>query len=215
MTRIVILSGVTGVDDPWHNFDATSHAVASCLCDAGLTCTVATTAESASVPLEDADLLIVNAGRQSPPGPDGVAPDQLLDYLESDRPVLGLHSAVNTFATVPQWAKRLGVRWIKGVSTHPPIGWHRLDLAAPALRSIDEVVVYDELYSNLDVLRPATVLMTHHFEGVDHPLALARVDGAQRTIYDALGHGTESYASGSRRELLRREVHWLLGGNCG
>jgi len=29
-------------------------------------------------------------------------------------------------------------------------------------------------------------------------------------VYDALGHGPESYASTSRGELLRREVNWLL-----
>ena len=94
---------------------------------------------------------------------------------------------------------------------HPPIGWQRLVPTAPVLGGLDEVVVYDELYSNLDVLRPATVLLAHHLDGVDQPLVLAREDGTQRTIYDALGHGTESYASPSRRELLRRAARWLLG----
>jgi type 1 glutamine amidotransferase len=213
VSRIVILSGVTGVGDPWHDFEATSRAVASCLGDAGWTCTVATTAESASVGLADADLLIVNSGMHSPPGPDGVASTQLLDYLASSRAVLGLHAAANTFAVVPQWVRRLGVRWVGGVSMHPPIGWQRL-VPAP-LRSIldglDEVVVYDELYSNLELSRPARVLLAHRLDGVDQPLVLAREDGPQRTIYDALGHGTESYASPSRQELLRREVRWLLG----
>jgi type 1 glutamine amidotransferase len=212
MSRVVILSGVTGVDDPWHDFEATSHAVASCLGDAGLTCTVATTAESAVVGLSDADLLIINSGLHSPPGPDGVAPTQLLDYLASPRPVLGLHAAANTFAVVPQWAQRLGVRWVEGVSMHPPIGWQRLVPAplTPVLDGLGEVVAYDELYSNLDLLRPARVLLAHHLDGLDHPLVLAREDGPQRTIYDALGHGTESYASRSRQELLHREVRWLL-----
>jgi uncharacterized protein len=214
VSRIVILSGVTGVDDPWHDFEATSHAVASCLSDAGWMCTVATTAESASVGLADADLLIVNSGLHSQPGRDGVEPTQLLDYLASPRAVLGLHAAANTFAVVPQWARRLGVRWVDGVSMHPPIGWQRLVPATltPVLNGLDEVVVYDELYSKLDLLRPATVLLAHHLDGLDQPLLLAREDGPQRTIYDALGHGAESYASRSRQQLLRREVRWLLGG---
>jgi uncharacterized protein len=213
MSRVVILSGVTGVDDPWHDFGATSQAVASCLSDAGWTCTVATTAESAAVGLADADLLIVNSGLHSPLGPDGAAPTRLLDYLASPRAVLGLHAAANTFAVAPQWAQRLGLRWVEGVSTHPPIGWQRLVPAplTPVLDGLDEVVVYDELYSNLDLLRPAKVLLAHHLDGLDQPLVLAREDGSQRTIYDALGHGAESYASRSRQELLRREVRWLLG----
>src|SRR5690349_6675475 len=104
VTRVVIVSGVTGVDDPWHDFRATSQAVADVLSDNGWTCTVVTTVETTSA-LQQADLLIVNSGLHSPPGPDG-----LLDYLASPRPVLGLHTAANTFADVPQWTQRLGVR---------------------------------------------------------------------------------------------------------
>ena len=205
----MIVSGVTGFDDPWHDFQATSHAVASCLSEIGWTCTVVTTVEATPAPLRQADLLVVNAGLQSPPGPEG-----LLDHLDSSRPVLGLHAAANAFAAVPQWTRRLGVRWIEGMSVHPPIGWQRLMPARPApmLEGLDEVVVYDELYTNLDVRLPATAVLAHHLDGVDQPLVLAREEGAQRTIYDALGHGTESYASPSRRELLRREARWLLGG---
>jgi type 1 glutamine amidotransferase len=205
MTRVVILSGVTGTDDPWHDFQATSAAVASCLSDIGWTCTVVTTVEATSASLRQADLLIVNSGLHSPPGPD-----DLPDHLASPRPVLGLHAAANTFAAMPQWTQRLGVRWIEGLSMHPPIGWQRLIPTSPMLGDLDEVVVYDELYSNLDVLQPATVVLAHHLDGVDQPLILARETGPQRTIYDALGHGTESYASPSRQELLRREAHWLL-----
>jgi len=206
VTRVVIVSGVTGVDDPWHDFRATSQAVADVLSDNGWTCTVVTTVETTSA-LQQADLLIVNSGLHSPPGPDG-----LLDYLASPRPVLGLHTAANTFADVPQWTQRLGVRWIAGTSMHPPIGWQRL---TPALDDLDDVVVYDELYSHLTVLRPATVLLAHHLDGVEQPLVLAHETGAQRTIYDALGHGIESYSSPSRLELLRREARWLLGSGNG
>jgi type 1 glutamine amidotransferase len=204
MTRVVILSGVTGTDDPWHDFQATSHAVATCLTDIGWTCTVLTTTEATPEPLQQADLLIVNSGLHSP------VPDGLLDYLASPRPVLGLHTAANTFATIPQWAARLGVRWIEGTSMHPPIGWQRLTPTAPILANLDEIEVYDELYSNLEILKPATVALSHHLDGVNQPLVLARKTNTQRTIYDALGHGPESYESPSRQELLRHEAHWLL-----
>jgi hypothetical protein len=215
VTRIVLLSGVTTTDDPWHDFDATSRAVASCLIDAGWSCTVAAMAASARADIANADLLVVNSGLRSRPGPDGVVPAQLLDYLASPRPVLGLHTAANSLGAVPEWAGRLGVRWVDGVSTHPPIGWQRLVPVADvsALRGLDEVLVYDELYANLDVPRPGRVLLAHRYGGRDHPLVLAREDGPQRTVYDALGHGVESYASPSRRDLLRREVRWLLGGD--
>ena len=213
MTRIVILSGATATDDPWHDFEATSHAVASCLSGAGWSCTVAATSASARADIANADLLVVNSGMRSRPGRDGVAPTPLLDYLASPRAVLGLHASANSLRAVPQWAQRLGVRWVEGVSTHPPIGWQRLVPVpgAPLLRGPDEVVVYDELYAGLELLRPARVLLAHHRGGLDHPLVLAREEGPQRTVYDALGHGPESYVSPSRQELLRREVRWLLG----
>ncbi len=213
MTRIVILSGTTATDDPWHDFDATSHAVASCLSEAGWSCTVAATSAAGRADIGSADLLVVNSGMRSRPGPDGTAPAALLDYLASPRPVLGLHAAANSLGAVPQWAERLGVRWVEGVSMHPPIGWQRL-VPAPdtsVLRDLDEVVVYDELYIDLELLRPAQVLLAHHRRGLDHPLVMGWEDGPRRTVYDALGHSVESYASPSRQELLRREVRWLLG----
>ncbi|MFJ4848708.1 MULTISPECIES: ThuA domain-containing protein [unclassified Streptomyces] len=211
MKRIVVLSGVTGADDPWHDFTATSRAIASCLDDAGWTCTVATTDRSDRAGLPDADLLIVNSGLDSPPGPPTGPPTALLDYLASGRPLLGVHTAANTFGSVPAWTERLGVRWVTGLSMHPPIGPQRLTPAAgPVLAGLGEITVHDELYSHLELLREADVLLAHSLDGRDHPLVLARQDGSRRTVYDALGHGVESYASATRRELLRREVRWLL-----
>jgi type 1 glutamine amidotransferase len=213
VTRIVILSGVTGTDDPWHDFTGTSLAIAGCLSGAGWSCDVVTTSRSGAAQLAEADLLVVNSGRGSAPGPDGTASDALLAYLASGRPVLGVHASANTFPNVPEWAGRLGVAWIEGTSMHPPIGWSTLTPAAEhdALRGLDDVTVFDELYSFLRVLRPADVLLSHRYRGVDHPLVLAREDGHARTVYDALGHGLESYASLSRRQMLGREVRWLLG----
>jgi len=127
--------------------------------------------------------------------------------------VLGVHTAANAFATVPAWVDRLGVRWVEGVSMHPPIEW----LAATPVEShpigvgLGVVGVFDERYSHLEISRSADVVLSHSLDGVEQPLLLAREDaGGRRTVYDALGHGSESYASDSRRELLRREVNWLL-----
>lgn len=212
MIRIVILSGVPAVDDPWHDFTATSQAIADCLDELGRTCRVESTGRSDRAGLSDADLLIVNSGLGSPPGPETEPPAALLDYLASDRPVLGVHTAANTFGAVPAWTERLGVRWVEGVSMHPPIGRERLTPAAgPVLAGLGEIAVHDELYSHLDLLRPAHALLSHTLDGRAHPLVLAREEGRQRTVYDALGHGAESYESPARRELLRREVRWLLG----
>jgi len=216
----VILSGVTGIDDRWHDFAATSSVIAAVLTEAGWSCDVVPTARSEWAGLAEADLLVVNSGRaarltdagRAPVGGDARrgavgAPAALLSYLASGRPVLGIHSAADTFAAIPQWRDRLGVRWIEGTSMHPPIGWVTLTPAT----GHPEVTVFDELYSFLEVRRPADVLLSHRFREVDHPLVLAREDGDGRTIYDALGHGPESYASRARQDMLGRHVRWLLG----
>jgi hypothetical protein len=213
VTHVVILSGVTGADDPWHDFTGTSQAIARCLSAAGWSCDVVTTSQCGAAQLAGADLLVVNSGRGASPGPGGTAPDDLLTYLASGRPLLGVHASANTFADVPEWAGRLGVEWVEGTSIHPPIGWSTLTPQTRehgAVRGLDEVTVFDELYSFLRVLRPASVLLAHYYRGVDHALVLAREDGCARTVYDALGHGFESYESPSRQRMLRQEVRWLL-----
>src|SRR6185369_10346291 len=111
VARIVVLSGVTGVDDPWHDFTVTSSMIAAILTEAGWSCDVVTTARSEQAGLAEADLLIVNSGRAARLGQSGrlvgpvpgragtaEAPAALLSYLASGRPVLGLHSAADTFA---------------------------------------------------------------------------------------------------------------------
>jgi hypothetical protein len=154
VSRIVILSGVPADDDPWHDFMATSQAIASCLDDAGWTCTVQTTGRSDRAGLTDADLLIVNSGLGSSPGPKADPPAALLDYLASDRPVLGVHAAANTFGAVPAWAQRLGVRWVEGAPMHPPIGWQRLTPAAgPVLAGLDEVTVHPSSSEGIPAFR--------------------------------------------------------------
>src|SRR4051812_45558471 len=116
VARLVVLSGVTGVDDPWHDFTLTSSVIAGILTEAGWSCDVVTTARSEQAGLAEADLLIVNSGRAARLGQPArsvgpvtgrrgtaEAPAALLSYLASGRPVLGIHAAADTFAAVPQW----------------------------------------------------------------------------------------------------------------
>nr|WP_255371955.1 ThuA domain-containing protein [Cellulosimicrobium sp. CUA-896] len=79
----------------------------------------------------------------------------------------------------------------------------------PVVAGLGPVVADDERYCRLDIAPTSHVLLTAHHDGVDHPVAW--VSAGARAVYDGLGHGVESYASPSRRDLLRREVDWLLG----
>ncbi len=213
--RAVMLSGVTGVDDPWHDFEATSSALARIVVEAGLRCDVVPSSESHVAGLADADLLIVNCGAGSVLGPEGGTPDDLLPYLASPRPVLGIHAAANSFIATPAWGERLGVRWIEGVSMHPPIGPTVLqpaDVDHEITRGLGAIDVVDERYSFLQADGGAVVLFAHQYRDAIHPLVLAREAHGRRTIYHALGHSLESYVSPSHQRLLTREVRWLI--NC-
>jgi hypothetical protein len=215
VTALLLLSGVTGVSDPWHDFDATSAAVAVVLRAGTADVVVRDSAVAAADDFARADGLVVNCGRRSPPGSDEAATDAFVDLLGSGRPVLAIHTAAAAFADFPPWVDRVSVHWVDGRSMHPPIG----QIALPANDShpigagLGTVEVYDERYTYLEVGLPGEAILAHHFDGVDHPLSLAREDpDGRRTVYDALGHGVDSYQSPSRRELLRREALWLLGG---
>ena len=212
VNEILLISGRTGRDDPWHDFDATSAAVAAIIRDSGLAVTVRESAAVEAADFADADMLVVNCGADSPPGADPAATAAFLDLLASDRPLLALHASVLAFSALPQWANRLGVRWVPGASMHPPIGpvAEEPDATHPIGAGLGLIEVYDERYAHLELRYAATTVLAHGHDGTDHPLCLAREDpGGRRTVYDALGHGVESYRSASRRDLLRREMTWL------
>jgi hypothetical protein len=210
----LVLSGVTGQDDPWHDFDGTSGAIAAVLRETGLDVTIRPSGSAADEDFNAADLLVVNCGLGSPTGIDQVAEASLVDLLGSDRPVLGVHASSNAFAALPAWQQRLGVRWVEGRSMHPPIGPISVSVGPghPIGAGLATIDTFDELYCALDIREPFSVAASHARDGEVHPLSIARDEqGGRRTVFDAFGHGIESYDSPSRCALLRREVDWLLG----
>jgi type 1 glutamine amidotransferase len=218
--RAVILTGSGHADDRWHDFVATSQAIAATLEPLGIECSAHATKAAGFASLDSVDLLIANCGyglgqgsRAEPGDVWQRSEDALRGYLASGRPVLGVHAASDAFQEVEEWRERLGVRWIQGVSTHPPIGREEVFIqedAHPIVSGLEDFLLYDEFYCELTVLRPVSVLATHRLGDGPQPLAIASETGGVRAVYDALGHGPESYESADRRRLLQREAAWLL-----
>ena len=99
---------------------------------------------------------------------------------------------------------------------HPPHGMTTVMPTAvehPITGGLGPITVADERYSFQHVDPEVDVLVSHPYEGADHPLVWAARD--RPVVYDALGHGVESYDSATRVELLRREVDWLVPGERG
>lgn len=226
MRAAMILSG--GVA---HDFPATSAALTGVLAEAGFGARTRTDINAALTELADpdagVDLLVVNCMRWHRPTAQWqaqraqwwLALDQraragMLDHLRAGRGVLAMHTASICFDDWPRWAGLLGGRWVRGRSTHPPIGPARVAVrtdAHPVVAGVTDFEVYDEIYSYLDVDPRVRALATCDHGGATHPLVWAREDGGARVVYDALGHGPESYTSPTHRRLIAQAARWAAG----
>ena len=201
MGHILVLSGAGRYADNIHDFDATSEAVSQVLTERGHQVEVRRSYPEALDHLAGADLLIVNTGGGDPE-----------EEWEAGKPILGLHPACNTFCDWDLWSSILGGKWVLGVSGHPERSYavfEPMPEAAdhPILRGVEQVVVYDERYSDLDINPLATPLLFHETGEEFHPMCWVM---GNSVVYDGLGHSPRSYYSASRRQLLCNEVSWLL-----
>jgi uncharacterized protein len=223
--RVTVVSGHNRYADSWHDLPATSHLIALALSQDGLDVTVVGTWPRELADLSHTDLLVVNAGVGLPNGSnEGQSSDEawqpawdgLSAYLDTGRPLLAVHQAANTLHEVPGYLDRLGGRWLAGTSMHPPIGTATVSFG-PVAHPINpwpqtSFDLWDERYSYLEITGDVTVLATHVHEGTEHPLVWTHEPAAGRAVYDALGHGRESFDIAARRALLQREARWLLSG---
>ena len=221
--RALVLVGRGRYQDRWHDDAASGHRVAGVLAAAGLQVQVRGTAPSALDDVGELALLVVVAGTGRVDadwdGEDEVwAPfhARLAALItEAGVPLLALHQAANTFADAPGGSELIGGRWVEGSSMHPPIGPARFAPLRgdehPVTAGLEPVEAFDERYCRLQPEPDARILLTTEHDGVRHPVGW-QAGGPGRVLYDGLGHDVRSYESASRRDLLRREVTWLLGG---
>ncbi len=219
--KATILSGSGRYCDEWHDFTATSVEVARALEPLGLEVAVrAFKPGGIASDVPDADLLVVNSGggefHASSDGPEEAwaeAFQVLRDHRARRRPLLALHAASNTLDGLAGWPEWIGGRWNRERSMHPPLGEALVKVSDgdhPITAGLTAFTLHDERYCHLDLFAGSRVLLHHEHEGTRQPLVWAvEADGA-RTVYDALGHDVRSFASGSRVDLLQREVRWLL-----
>jgi len=215
-----VLVGIGRFADPWHDFAGTGAAVAEALEALGMSARVLDFTADSLTEIDDADLVVVNAGCDrsvhQPLDYDwqrGVA--SLSRYVSRGGPVLALHAAAATLREVPEWRSWIGGAWIDGVSMHPPMEVARVDLEGTYLvaTGLSSFETLDEMYCFLE-LDEGTEVFASYTDSVNrsHPLAWTHRSQGTRVIYDALGHDPQAYTNAGRRSLLAAEVAWLTAG---
>ncbi|MEU8248658.1 ThuA domain-containing protein [Nonomuraea sp. NPDC048916] len=216
MARNLILSG--GL---FHDFDATSSALAQVLAEVGIESEITDDIAGALSEPSEVQLITVNALRWQM-GLDRFAdlrdewrfelPAQarttLLDHLDRGGGLLGMHSASICFDDWQGWPRVLGGSWSWPTSHHPPLGWTgvRVHGGHPVVEGLRDFDLVDEVYSDLRVLPDVRPLASSNGQ----PLVWARPVRRGRVFYDALGHDTRSYDNEIHRTLLQRAALWLL-----
>ena len=208
MSRVLVFSGGGDYADPWHPFAETSARVAEILGAAGHDVTVVDTLAALEIGLQDADVLVVNAGG----GPEPHALDaELARILASYRgPLVALHVAATLMPEHDAWERMLGGRWVRGQSMHPPRGPLTVRAVSrhPIVDGLAEGSTVDEAYSWLRIAPASEVLLVHDLESGSQPMCwIADVDG-RRVAYDGLGHDVEAYKAPVAVALLQRLVAW-------
>ncbi|MYT75365.1 MULTISPECIES: ThuA domain-containing protein [unclassified Streptomyces] len=219
--RGLLLGGVGRYTDPWHPFADTNRGLTDVAREAGVVLEQATDIDAALASFAAGalpDLVVVNIGlpRDGSPVPaDAGAAAGLARLLESEVPVLAVHSSATCFPDDEVWESGLGGTWVRGTTMHPPYGRAHVlvtDAGHPVTADVDDFELDDERYTHLRHDPRVRVLLAHEHEGGRHPLLWVHTrPGGGLTVYDALGHDGRSYASESHRTVLRRALGTLLG----
>ena len=211
----LLLSARPPFVDEWHDLPATTARLGALLTEIGVAHETVWTLGEAIGRLPATALLVTNlTGRPGDPDPLASEWDAAITaFADRGGSVLGVHSSSIAFAASPAWEAVLGGTWVPGVSGHPPIGNDLVTVQAahPVTAGLDDFRLFDERYTGLRFADDGVVLVSHEHDGERHSLVtVRRLAGGGHAVYDALGHGTESYDSPEHRRLLGQAVRWAL-----
>jgi hypothetical protein len=213
----LILAGAGRYQDPWHDHLGNARRLAELLASRGwapLTRTDPDGALAASGLTEDFELLVVCLGEAIPdtgPAPAAAAGAGLTRWLASGRPTLAVHAAASAFPDCADWERRLGARWLPGLSYHPPGGPGRVlvNRDCALAKGLDDFDTVDEFYTNLRLAPWVEPVAFHLRDGSRQPLAWCGRHKGAPLAYCALGHSPDSYDGGGHAALMGRLIDWL------
>lgn len=211
----VIASGAGRYADPWHPFPHTSARLGEILREDGWDVVIIDDPDRALWTLDDAALLVVNAGDPWRGGDAGRRADPAsargLDAaIDRGIGLVAVHTALASLRDYPRWRAAIGGEWEDGRSWHPPISRAVIPVADsehPVTAGVSQIAVFDELYTDLAVDDHVHVLAAHERDAASHPLVWV-CEQPTRAVATALGHDERSYESAANRALIRAAARW-------
>jgi type 1 glutamine amidotransferase len=141
-------------------------------------------------------------------------------YVASARPLLCHHGGIASYDDWSAFGRLLGFTWQWGVTSHSPIGTHKVTVPPsdhPLVAHVHDYELYDELYYNVQVTdgqNPLTLAYAT-WEGQQLPMVMViegdsgRIPGAGRSVYLANGHDMRAFSCPMLRQLWVNSVSWL------
>jgi type 1 glutamine amidotransferase len=141
-------------------------------------------------------------------------------YVAAGKPIIAHHGGIAAYDDWPRYGELLGFTWVWDVTTHSPLGEHRVNVLPTGhavVAGVEDYTLYDELYYNVQISAglQTAVHAAAAWEGQARPMIITaeggRAAGAGRTAYLANGHDMRAFACPALRQIWQHAVNWALG----
>ncbi len=140
-------------------------------------------------------------------------------YVMSGKPLLVHHGGIVSYDDWSRFGELLGFTWVRGVTSHPPIGTFDIEVLGtghPVVAGVESYTLTDELYHDVQFtagLGP-TVHAQAHYNRRALPMVMTaeggRVEGAGKVVYLVNGHDLRAFECRALRQLWLNAVRWLM-----
>jgi type 1 glutamine amidotransferase len=140
-------------------------------------------------------------------------------YVQGGHPIVTVHSAISSYDDWTRFAELVGFEWLRGVTSHSPLGEFDIDVlntGHPIIEGVSNYRIHDELYCDVGTT-PGMEVQVHAqatWAQRRHPMIMTavggRMAGAGKTTFLANGHDRKTYLSPALQQIWINTVRWSL-----